>query len=510
MPLKSVSAFIVLLAMPVVAQLGNGGNGDLETTPMAINANFMLTVSGGAGQPFGIYVSDGPGPVVIPGFGSVSLDLFSPAFGLLWEGLIGPGGTSSLSVFIPNDPGILSLVVYAQGGVVDPGHPSGVALTRGIRIDFATADSFESLPDLSGPRALGTGDLLKDGRVLIAGGGNGTLLAPVATTTTEIFEPFSRTWSAGPNLSAQRSLHASAVLNDGRVLLCGGTSTAGSVTATCEIFNPATNAFTQAAPMGSARAGHAATTLNDGRVLVTGGTTTFTGTSFPPILNGALTTGEVYDPITNVWTPVSNVMAAKRLFHTQTRLQDGRVLCVSGISGAQNVILIGDVPTFTATCNIYNPATNSFGAAASIPTARAGHRATLMPNGEVFVSGGVYSSLFIPTATNDARKYVAATNTWTSAGVLPASVALQGQVLLKNGQCHVSGGGTGTLLAFQATNACGIRAGGAATVTTTNSMPDARGFHIAVRLHDGSVLISGGGDTTAAAVATNLLYTPVP
>ena len=51
-------------------------------------------------------------------------------------------------------------------------------------------------------------------------------------------------------------------------------------------------------------------------------------------------------------------MAAKRFVHTQTRLADGRVLCVSGINGATN-ILGQDAPTFTATCNIYDPATNS-------------------------------------------------------------------------------------------------------------------------------------------------------
>ena len=41
-------------------------------------------------------------------------------------------------------------------------------------------------------------------------------------------------------------------------------------------------------------------------------------------------------------------------------------------------------------------------------------------------------------------------------------------------------------------------------------MTDARGFHIAVRLADGSILLSGGGDSTGAAVGTNLLYTPTP
>jgi hypothetical protein len=133
-----------------------------------------------------------------------------------------------------------------------------------------------------------------------------------------------------------------------------------------------------------------------------------------------------------------------------------------------------------------------------------------MGNGEVFVGGGVFSSAFIPTATNDARKYAVASNTWTSAGLLPASVALQGQVLLKNGLAHISGGGTGTLLAFSATNLCATRVAGGASFTPTASMPDARGFHLAVRMHDGSVLISGGGDSSGAAIGTNLLYTPTP
>ena len=136
-----------------------------------------------------------------------------------------------------------------------------------------------------------------------------------------------------------------------------------------------------------------------------------------------------------------------------------------------------------------------------------------MPNGEVFVGGGVYSSLLtllIPTATNDARRYVPSTNTWSSAGTMPANVALQGQVLLKNGKCHVSGGGTGALLSFSVVANCATRVGGSAALTSTNPLPAARGTHLAVRMWDGSVLIVGGADASGIAVDTNLLYTPTP
>jgi hypothetical protein len=511
MHLRSVLVFLLgLCTLPLAAQASSGGNGDLDATPMAINANFTLTVTGGANQGFAVYYSDATAALPTP-FGMVWIDPLSPVFAPFFTGTLSPAGTAAFSVFIPNDPNLLNLVLYVQGAVTDPGQTSGIALTRAIRIDFENPDSFLALPALSQARALASGDLLKDGRVLVAGGGNGTLLGPVATPTTEFYEPYTRSWSAGPNLSIERAMHASAALADGRILITGGTSTTGTVTSSCEIFDPVTNTFSAAASMGVARAGHAATALLNGKVLVTGGTSTFAGTAIGAILNASSNGGEVYDPVTNTWAPVSNAMASKRFVHTQTRLADGRVLVVSGISGATTIpFTTTEVPTFTTSCNIYDPATNSFGSAASIPTARAAHRATLMGNGEVFVGGGVFSSLFVPTATNDSRKYSVTGNSWTSAGLLPASIALQGQVLLKNGVLHISGGGTGTLLAFSATAVCETRVAGGATFTATAAMPDARGFHLAVRLADGSILISGGGDSSGAAVATNLLYTPTP
>jgi hypothetical protein len=504
MHLRSVAALLGVCAFPLLAQLGNGGNGDLDITPLAIGSTVTLTITGGANQPFLVYSSPNTASIPTP-YGVVSIDVTSPFFGLLLSGTLSPAGTASASAFIGADPGIF----FIQGAVLDPGHPSGVALTRAIRIDFEAADGFAALPSLAAARALGTGDLLKDGRVLVAGGGNGTILAPVATNTTELYEPYFRTWSAGPNLSQLRSLHATAVLNDGRVLFTGGTNTGGVVTATCEIFDPVTNTMGPAASMASVRAGHSATTLSNGKVLVTGGVTVLTGTAIAPILNSSLNTGEVYDPVANTWTPVGNTMASKRFLHTQTRLQNGNVLCVSGINGATNII-ITDVPAYTTSCSIYDPATNLFSAAASVSPGRAAHRATLTAAGDVFVAGGVTGAT--GTATNETRRYNAVTapvNTWTAAGtVLPGgAVALQGQVLLKNGAIHVSGGGTGSILAFSATAACAIRSA-AGVLAASTSMPDARGFHLAVRLADGSVLISGGGDSAGAALATNWLYTP--
>lgn len=502
MHFRRVAAVLFLCALPLAGQLSNGGNGDLETTPMAINSNFALSVSGGANQPFSVWISDGPASIPTP-YGSVSIDILSPAFSLVFSGNLSPAGAVSVSTVVPNDPNLLSVVGYLQGAVIDPGHQTGVAITRAVRIQFESPDSFVSLQPLAVARAVATGNLLNDGRVFVAGGDNGS---PIQTT--EIYQPFSRTWSPGPGLMAPRSYHASTMLNDGRVLLCGGSSTAGIVTQTCEIFDPVTQTMVPVASMGTARAGHAATTLSSGQVLVTGGSSFLSGPALPPVLNASLNTGEVYDPVADTWTPVVNPMASRRFLHAQSRLVDGRVLCVAGFDGSTNTIF-GVIPTFTATCSFYDPATNTFSSAASIPVARGGHRATLMPNGEVFVGGGVSSSGVFTNATADARKYSPTADAWTSAGSLPVGVALHGQVLLKSGTCHISGGATGNLLGTSATNLCESRTAGAATFTPTTAMPEARRFHLAVLLQDGSVLIAGGGDTTGA-LGTTLLYTPTP
>ena len=153
MHLRSILILLGLCTLPLFAQAGNGGNGDLDVTPMAINANFTLTVTGGANQGFAVYVSDATAALPTP-FGTVWIDPASPVFSAFFSGNLSPAGTAAFNVFLPNDPNLLSLVFFVQGAVVDPGHASGIALTRAIRLDFENPDSFLALPPLSQARAL--------------------------------------------------------------------------------------------------------------------------------------------------------------------------------------------------------------------------------------------------------------------------------------------------------------------------------------------------------------------
>jgi Galactose oxidase, central domain/Kelch motif len=101
-------------------------------------------------------------------------------------------------------------------------------------------------------------------------------------------------WVAAGAMSASRRNHMATLLNDGRVLVSGGTNSNTSAHNTAEVYDPATNAWSSAGTMASTHHLHTATLLGNGKVLVTGGDN--------GNLSGTNSTAEVYDPATNTWS----------------------------------------------------------------------------------------------------------------------------------------------------------------------------------------------------------------
>lgn len=154
-------------------------------------------------------------------------------------------------------------------------------------------------------------------RVLVVGGYGAGLPAPLLASS-EIFTLASRTFAVTGSLALARSAHTATPLPDGRVLVAGGSvaESAGFTTATTEIFNPGTGSFSAGPSMTMPRFNHSAIPLDDGRVLVLGG-------------NG-LRSAEVYSPTTNTFSPVGNMAVNHGLGHVAVKLGDGRVLVLGG------------------------------------------------------------------------------------------------------------------------------------------------------------------------------------
>ena len=127
-------------------------------------------------------------------------------------------------------------------------------------------------------------------------------------------------------------------------MICGGTNRYGPL-ASAETFDPASGRFLATNPMSEARNANTATLLNDGRVLVAGGSVTGEIDG-----SGVTSSAELYDPATRSFTALSATLDQPRFRAAAVPLKDGTVLIVDGVNGA----------TVLADAQIYLPATKTF------------------------------------------------------------------------------------------------------------------------------------------------------
>jgi N-acetylneuraminic acid mutarotase len=207
-------------------------------------------------------------------------------------------------------------------------------------------------------------------------------------------------WAPAPNLLEGHVAHTATLLKDGRVLIAGGTDGHGVATAGCELFDPKANRWIRAGNMISARAAHSATLLADGNVLVIGGQT---GLSIFPIQ--VLASAEIYHPATNSWTVVAAMHAPRRMY-SSIRLRDGRVLVVGGTNVAPGSPM-PDAQQEQA--ELYDPLRDRWTLAGAGLFPLYGEAATLMPDGMVLVTGGSADTGF---ATTRAELFDPTTNRW--------------------------------------------------------------------------------------------------
>ena len=232
-----------------------------------------------------------------------------------------------------------------------------------------------------------TATLLCNGQVLLTGGFNDQ---SDCLDTAEMYDPVADTFTAlSATMTAFRCDHAATLLPNCLVFIAGGS---GGSSNTAEVYDPTANTFTAlTATMTSGRAGHRATLLLAGQVLLTGG--------FDDSGN-ALNTAEVYDPAADAFSPLTATMTSARVAHTTTLLPDGQVLIAGGAQGRKSI----DSVTILNTAEVYDPVDSTFTAlSATMTSARCYQTATLLPNGQVLLAGGIETTS--SAALNTAELY---------------------------------------------------------------------------------------------------------
>ena len=309
---------------------------------------------------------------------------------------------------------------------------------------------------------------LPDGKVLIAGGYNGSSL-----DSAEIYDPGTGTFSHASNtLSAARGFGTTTVLQDGRVLLAGGGAYDDTTNlTTADIYNPSTGMFTPTGSMHVQRASMTATLLANGKVLIAGGMASDGVTR--------LASAELYDPVTGTFTQTGNMNYATD-DGVAVRLPNGKVLMAGGGNGGA---------TSLATAELYDPATGTFMPTGSMTVGRDDAVAVLLNNGKVLVASGGNMDQSVGTAD----LYDPATGTFTAShSTFPprdfASVVTlsDGKVLLIGGRIDSTNANTGSL------NTAVLYDPDSDTFTTTASMTTARFYFPAIVLQNGNVLVAGG------------------
>jgi Kelch motif/Galactose oxidase, central domain len=304
---------------------------------------------------------------------------------------------------------------------------------RGLVAPLLVDPGWASTKPTTKARSQHTATLLKDGRVLVAGGTS-------AGYSAEVYDPGTVTWTFSANsLTTPRYAHTATLLENGTVLVVGGKNiNLSAATKDVESYDPATNMWTPMPNsfMAEARMLHTATRLSDGRVLVIG------GDRFP--VTEPSSTAEIFNPTTGAWSPAGSLTTPREV-HTATLLKDDHVLVVGGTAVPFNVNM-QPAPVPYKTTKIWNPNINDFEDGPDTIKPHVGHIAEALGGERVLIAGGSFSTA--------AEVYDSALNTWKQAGSMAVGRILFASAPLPGGRVLVMGSYGDNINASQGSEVC--------------------------------------------------------
>jgi Kelch motif len=341
-----------------------------------------------------------------------------------------------------------------------------------------TPGAFAPTGNMTIPRTMAMATLLRDGRVLIAGGlgiGERTL------ASAELYDPSNGTFTPTGRMITPRTVYTGTLtlLPDGKVLITGGRSGYGPALVSAELYNPDTGTFFATGNMNTPRFLHTATLLNNGKVLIAGGSdgvSTF------------LTSAELYDPLTGTFTVTGDMSSPSA--GTATLLPDGKILITRSAPWQTHAQVLTDV---------YDPSTELFSPTGKMVWGQTAPTATLLQNGKVLIAGGDVGDG--DGSSPRAELFDSATGTFAATGDMTYGREQHTATLLPDGTVLLTGDhGIGSATAE-------LYNSGTGTFISTGRMSTGREMPTATVLNDGRVLIAGG-DQWPTPMAGAEIYTP--
>lgn len=507
-----LAAGIALLLTPRPAGGGepscpcNRSGPSLRASQTILAQPFTLTLTGPPGATFALFGSRSPDSSDTP-IGRLCLsrapeDRFRIFVDSI-RGIVRPSlrlsetGVFEKTVRVPNRPSLSGRRYYLQAAVSSDTLP---VLSNSLVVIPGQSEEHHRVGTLGIDRTHAAASRLPDGRVLITGGGTADAIrfAIDATPTTEIYDPVCQSVSFSDSMSYARGLHSMTPLPNGKLLLCGGVSSEFEVLRTAEEFDPVTERFSTVGPMFRARYGHTATLLGDGTVLILGGSSSIDdlGSAFA----SSLSTAEIYDPVSQSFSLVPDLLDEARSGHASVLLPDGRVLV---IGGAKAVTQFGG-PDLALKGEVYEPLTRSFLPVGEFRLPRTVHAAQKLPDGRVLIAGGLLDNLSV---TDRCELFDPSVDQFFETGPLLSPRALPRLVPLPNGLI-LETGGLESLSTAAGVDFASIYDPATETFSPTGRLIGPRAGHALIGLSDGSVLSIGGAIDAANSERSLEVYSP--
>ncbi len=404
-----------------------------------------------------------------------------------WITLTGAGFTPDMQVYIDDGRAPVRVIDGQTATIQTPPDKvgtyditlvssKGTSVTRGI---FTYVSAGLKLPWQKKPMAVVRGEhpgiaVMQDGRVLIAGGTKVPDDPTSGLDTAEIYTRNSDSVTPAKNtMSSKRWRNAAVTLLDGRVLVVGAAECTGPACSKADLYDPKTDTFTPVKGLTTQALNFVwGVLLVDGRAMFT---------------SAGASTVDIYDPATDAFTAVP-LKVVHRFGQRIVRLRDGRVMIMGG-DGCDNTC-----GTAQKDAEIWDPKTGQFTLTAPMIEGRSQFTAHTLPDGRVMVFGGASSSA---GGVNAPMKGIEAwdpkTGQWTKMSYgLSVGRTWQASALVRDGTVLVMGGytNTGTCDPSSSVDQVDPVAG---TVTSFGTLPTANTEWNAVTLLDGSVLGVGGG-----------------